>query len=80
MIFLYNRKSPYSSRCGLYGDDVMKPAMALKRDNFLQEREFSKEVGAVEIGRGDADSVPRKEVRMGRFITAFVEIGPHGSA
>ena len=58
----------------------MKPAMALKRDNFLQEREFPKEVGAVEIGHGDADSVPRKEVRMGRFITAFVEIGPHGSA
>ena len=58
----------------------MKPAMALKRDNFLQEREFPKEVGTVEIGRGDADSVPRKEVRMGRFITAFVEIGPHGSA
>ena len=54
--------------------------MALKRDNFLQEREFPKEVGAVEIGHGDADSVPRKEVRMGRFITAFVEIGPHVSA
>ena len=80
MIFLYNRKSPYSSRCGLYGDDVMKLAMALKRDNFLQEREFPKEIGTVEIGRGDADSVPRKEVRMGRFIATFVEIGPHGSA
>ena len=54
--------------------------MALKRDNFLQEREFPKEVGAVEIGCGDADSVPRKEVRMGRFIATFIEIGLHGSA